>query len=183
MDFTGEDLTNPVNATVDWIGVRMIEKYNLKRKILLNQIWGSYVLIFIPTVSKYKEFFSCIFFFFFPSSPVFMESLPLYSLPSFDPSLPLVDYVDDLLDACPIRALLETLCVAMRLNTTVQASFPHKCGQLVRYRTFNVVVAAFLSDVSQFTMDSFLWSLSSKVRWSLLGHMWFNDRNICHYFM
>ena len=54
---------------------------------------------------------------------VFTESFPLYSLPSFDLSLPLVDYVDDLLDACPIKALLETLCVVVRLNTTVQHHF------------------------------------------------------------
>ena len=45
---------------------------------------------------------------------VFTESFPLYSLPSFDLSLPLVDYVDD---------LLETLCVVVRLNTTVQHHF------------------------------------------------------------
>ena len=85
-----------------------------------------------------------------------MESLPLYNLPSFDPNLPLVDYVDDLLDACPIRALLETLCVAVRLNITNQASFPHKCGQLVKCRTFNMMVVAFFLDISQFTVDSFL---------------------------
>lgn len=77
-----------------------------------------------------------------------MEPLPLYSLHSFDLSLPHVDYVDDLLDACPIRALLEILCVAVRLNTTVQVSFPYKCDQLVRCRTFNVVVAALFSDIS-----------------------------------
>ena len=57
-----------------------------------------------------------------------MEAIPLYSLTLLDPSSPLVDYVGDLLDACPIRTLLETLCVAVRLNVTVQASFPHKCG-------------------------------------------------------
>ena len=85
-----------------------------------------------------------------------MESLPLYSLPSFDLSLPLVDYVDDHLDACPIRALLEILCITVRLNTTIHASFPHKCGQLVRCKTFNVVEVAFFSDISQFTVDYFL---------------------------
>ena len=58
-----------------------------------------------------------------------MEALPLYSLPLYlHPSLPLVDHVDDLLDACPIRTLLEALDVAVRLNIHVLASFPHKCG-------------------------------------------------------
>ena len=68
------------------------------------------------SLSKYKVFFL------FPISdymPHFMESIPLYNLPSFDLSPPLVDYVDDLLDACPIKGLLETLCVVVRLNITV----------------------------------------------------------------
>ena len=85
-----------------------------------------------------------------------MESLPFCSFTPLDPNLPLVDDVDDLLYACPIKILLETLFVVVRLNITVQASFPHKCGQLVRCRIFNVVVAAFFSNISQFTVDSFL---------------------------
>ena len=71
-------------------------------------------------------------------------SLPLYLYPN----LPLVDHVDDLLDACPIRTLLESLGVVVRLNIPVLALFPHKCGQGIRCRTFNVVVAAFFSDIS-----------------------------------
>ena len=57
-----------------------------------------------------------------------MESIPLYSLTLFDPSLPLVDYVGDPLNACSIKTLLETLYVAVRLNIIVQAPFPHKCS-------------------------------------------------------
>ena len=121
MDFTSKDLMNQVCATVDWFSARKIEKCTLKMFL-----------------------YSSSFHFFL----VFMKSLPLYSLPSFDPSLPLVDYVDYPLDACPIRALLETLCVAVRLNTTIQVSFSHKCGQLVKCRTFNVGVAVFFSDIS-----------------------------------
>jgi len=52
---------NQVWATVDWFNAKMIEKYTLKRKTLLSQIRGKQVLIFIPTVSTYKEFFPCIF--------------------------------------------------------------------------------------------------------------------------
>ena len=81
----------------------------------------------------------------------------------FNPNLPLFDCISDLLDTCPIRALLETLCVVVRLNITIQASFPHKFGQLVRCRTFNVVVAAFFLNISWFTVESFLRSSSSKV--------------------
>ena len=115
---------NQVWATVDWISVRMIEKYNLKRKILLGQIRGSYVLIYIPTFSKYTEFF--LFFSARFNAPSFMEAFPFYSLPfSLNPSLPLVDYIDDLLDACPIRTLLKALDVAERLKIPVLASFPH----------------------------------------------------------
>ena len=53
-----------------------------------------------------------------------MESNPSYSLTLFDPSLPLVDYVDDTLNACPIKTLVEALYVTIRLNITVKASFP-----------------------------------------------------------
>ena len=77
-----------------------------------------------------------------------MESIPLYSLTLFNPSLPLVDFVGDPLDACPIKTLLETLYVAVRLNMTVQVLFPHKCSQLIRCKTFNMVVAAFFLDIS-----------------------------------
>ena len=55
-----------------------------------------------------------------------MEALPLYSLLPFflfHPSLPLVDYVDPLLDACPIRTLQEVLDVAVRLNISVLSHF------------------------------------------------------------
>ena len=56
-----------------------------------------------------------------------MKALPLYSLPlSLHPRFPLVDYVDDLLDACPDITLLEVLDVAVRLNIPILASFSHK---------------------------------------------------------
>ena len=91
------------------------------------------------------------FFFCRLNAPSFMEAFPLYSLfLSFHLSLPLV-----------------------RLNITFQASFPHKCSQLVRCRAFNMVVVVFFSDISQFTIVSSLWSLSSKawlpLAWYLPG--------------
>ena len=47
-------------------------------------------------------------------------------------------------------------------------SFPHKCGQLVGYIAFNVVVAAFFSDISSYIVGFFPQSLSSK-EWFLLA--------------
>ena len=109
------------------------------------------------------------------------DSIPHFSQGSFhyivlflfNPSLPHVDCLSDLLDACPIKALLEPLCVAVRLNITVQTLFPHKCSQLIRCKTFNVVIAAFFSYISRFTVDSFNWNLSLEVwyppAWYSLG--------------
>ena len=113
---------------------------------------------------KYKMF--SLFFFFFLSDyiPHFSRESFLYIvLFLFNPSLPSVDCISDLLDACPIRALLEPLCVVVKLNITVQTSFSHKCGQLVRCRTFNVVIATFFSNISWFIVDSFIWSLFLEV--------------------
>ena len=92
---------------------------------------------------------SSFFLFYRFDAPSFMKALPLYSLPvSLHPRFPLVDYVDDLLDACPDITLLEVLDVAVRLNIPILASFPHKSDQGIRCRTFNVVVVVFFSDIS-----------------------------------
>ena len=74
----------------------------------------------------------------------------------FNLSLPSVDYISNILDACPIKALLELLCVAVGLNITIQASFPHKCSQLVKCKTFNLVVVTFFLDISRFIVDYFI---------------------------
>ena len=92
------------------------------------------------------------------------DYIPHFSLGSFlcivlfifNPSLLFVDCINDVLDACSIRALLEPLCVVVRLNLTVQVLFPHKCNQLVRCRTFNMVIVTFFSDISWFTVDFFI---------------------------
>ena len=57
-----------------------------------------------------------------------MRAFSLYSPILLNSNLPPVDYVDDFLDACPIRAFLKNLGVAVRLNITVQELFSHKCG-------------------------------------------------------
>ena len=107
------------------------------------------------SLSKYKMFPLSFVCFSSDSIPHFSQRSFLYKvLFLFNLSLPPVDCISDLLDACPIKALLKPLCVTVRLNITIQASFPHKCGQLVRCRTFNVVVATFILDFSRFTVDS-----------------------------
>ena len=116
------------------------------------------------SLSKYKMFPFSFVCFSSDSIPHFSYTSFLYIvLFLFNLSFPPVDCISDLLDACPIKALLNPLCVTVRLNITVQTSFPHKCSQFVRCRTFNVVVAAFILDFSRFTVDSFIWSLFLEV--------------------
>ena len=81
-----------------------------------------------------------------------MGAIPLYSPSILHPNLPLVDLIDDLLDACPIQNLLEALWVAVNRDTTVQVSFPYKYGQLIRCKAFNMVVAVFFPDFFAFVV-------------------------------
>ena len=146
-------MVNHVWATRDWIHARKIRKYSLKGITLFGQVWRWSVLIFSQV--------SLSTFFFLVIPPYsYVDSFLYIVLFLFNPNLPSVDCISDLLDACPIRVLLEPLYVIVRLNITVQTSFPHKCGQLVRWKTFNVVVATLFLDISWFTVNSFIWKLS-----------------------
>ena len=109
---------------IDWSHIRKIRKYNLNGIMLLGQVREGSVLISTQAFSfKYKKFSLSLYH----SMPPFLtEAFSLYSSILLNPSLPLVDYVGDLLNACPIRTFLGTLCVAIRLNITVQTLFPHK---------------------------------------------------------
>ena len=111
--------------------------------------------------SKYKIF---LLFFFLLSllAPFFMGVFSLYSSSILHPSLPLVDLIGDLLDVCPIRNFLEDLWIAVNLDIIVQVSSPYKCGQVVWYRAFNVMVAAFSSNISSLIVGYFPWCLSLK---------------------
>ena len=60
MGLIDEDLMNLVRITVNWFSVIVIKRYNLKRKMLISQIQGWYVLIYmnfrlvqIPRVLSY----------------------------------------------------------------------------------------------------------------------------------
>ena len=96
------------------------------------------------------------------SAPFFIWTFSLYSPSIHHPSLPLVDLISDLLNACLVKNLLEVLWTAVNWDITVHVSFLHKCGQLVRCRAFNVVVVTFLPDISSFIIGFLPWNLSSK---------------------
>ena len=88
---------------MDWIRAKKVRKYNLKGVTLLRsslRMRSSYIY---SSLSKAQGVLSFSLKF---HLPFFMEAIPLYSLLLFDLSLPLFDYVDDLLDVCPIRTLL-----------------------------------------------------------------------------
>ena len=93
------------------------------------------------SLSKYKIFYS--FSPFRLPFSLFKGVISLYSPILFNPNLPLVDHVGNLLDTYPIRNLIEALWVAVDWDILAHGSFPHKYGQLVRCRTFNVVVVPF----------------------------------------
>ena len=66
----------------------------------------------------------------------------LYYLPLLYLSPPCVDQMADSFPY-PISTFLKSLDIAVRLNSTVQVSPPHKCGQIISYKAFNAVVVAF----------------------------------------
>ena len=101
-----------------------------------------------------------------------MRAFPLYSPSIIHPNLPLVDLIDDFLDACPIQNLLEALWRAVNWDIIIHVSFPHKCGQLVRCKAFTVVVVAFFLDISSFVVGYLSWNLFSKDWLPFVQHSW-----------
>ena len=91
-----------------------------------------------------------------------MGAFSLYSPSILHPNLPLVDFIGDLLDACPIKKLLKALWIVVNWNIIVQVSFSHKCSQLIKCKAFKMMVAAFFPDISSFVVGFLPWSLSSK---------------------
>ena len=69
---------------------------------LLGQVRGCDVLIFNSNLYEYT-IFSFFFFPFLDYMPLFHGDHFLYSPSPLHPSLPLVDLVENPLDACPIR--------------------------------------------------------------------------------
>ena len=66
------------------------------------------------------------FFYGFLMSPSVMESLSFYTpISFFHLSLPRLDQIANLLNTCSISSFLKSLWIAIRLEVTVQVSFPH----------------------------------------------------------
>ena len=123
------------------------------------------------SLSKYKMFSLCFVCFSSEYIPHFSRGPFLYIvLFLFNLNLSPVDCISNLLDACLIRVFLEPFCVVVRLNITIQASFPHKCNQLVRCRAFNMIVTAIFSGISWFTVYFFIWNLSLVVWYPLVRY-------------
>ena len=101
-----------------------------------------------------------------------MRAFPLYSPSILHPNLPLVDLIDDFLDACPIQNLLEALWRAVNWDIIIHVSFLHKCGQLVRCKAFTVVVIAFFPNISSFVVGYLSWSLFSKDWLPFVQYSW-----------
>ena len=119
---------------MNWIHTKKIRKRTLIEITLLGLIWGWSVFIFTQAYLNTR----CSFFLLSFSklhAPFFKGAFPLYSSSIFHHSLPLIDHIGDLLDAYPIKNLLEALWIAINLGLTVQVSSPHKCDQVVWCRT------------------------------------------------
>ena len=63
--------------------------------------------------------------------------------PLNNPDPPHVDHPNHYLSTCPIRHRHRPFVSWDDQGSTVQGSFPHKCGQRVSCRAFNAVVATF----------------------------------------
>ena len=65
------------------------------------------------SLSKYKMFYSFSPFLLRFRTPFFTRSISFYSPILFNLNIPLVDHVGDLLDACPIKNVLQSLWVVV----------------------------------------------------------------------
>ena len=115
-------------------------------------------LLFQSLFLKDSIMFSATIVLFLLSHTVFFDPPPpplwgFFTLYSF-----LLDHLDRTLiihlnlhsSACPIRHFLWLSVHGGSWDCTVQGSSPHKCGQKSFCSAFNVVVAAFLLDISTF---------------------------------
>ena len=150
------------------MGLNWLDSYQEDKKTQCNRNntpWSglrmkcSYIY---SSLSKYKMFFFLFFFLLRLHAPFFIRVFSLYSPSILHPHLPLVDLLDDLLDVYPIQNPLEALWIVVNWDITVQVSFSHKCGQLIRCKAFNMVVIAFFPNISSFVVGYLPWSLSTK---------------------
>ena len=106
----------------------MTKTNKLKRKTLLDQVRGWYVLIDISLrlIQMFKLLITKWFSFLFMIPPFYNGILLLlYSLPFFHLNLSCVDQIANLLDTCPISTFLKSLWIVVRLEVIVQVSPSH----------------------------------------------------------
>ena len=92
----------------------------------------------------------------FLRSPPHRDSFSLYNLLFHHLDRTLVSYLNFHSNTCPIRHLLWLSVSCSGWNHTVQESSPHKCGQKSCCSALNVVVTAFLLDISAFLSSSYI---------------------------
>ena len=71
----------------------------------------------------------------------FYEGNFLIQSPPIHPNIPPVQFLGNLLDACPSKTLLEVIGRTVSQENTIQVSFLHKCSRFSWCSAFNVVVA------------------------------------------
>ena len=103
----------------------------------------------------------------FLRSPPHRDSFSLYNLLFHHLDCTLVSYLNLHLNTCPIRHLLWLSVSCSGWNHTVQESSPHKCGQKSCCSALNVVVTAFLLDISAFLSSSYILEVHP-YRWKFL---------------
>ena len=145
----------------------MIEHRN-RYKTWWNRCSRRWIIIEF-TISEswcYSNSFSLLFFYFF-RSPIHGESFTLYNFLLDHLDRTLVSHLNFHSSTCPIRYLLWLSVNCSGWDYTVQGSSPHKCGQKSYCSALNVVVTAFLLDISAFL--SFLYTLEvHPYRWKFL---------------
>ena len=118
--------------------------FQLKRTVL-GTVRGDQFL-YISNKFDYKSVFwllQCFSLDFFPPPPHSSEVPYVIYLSLIDLRPPLVDHPDYYLSACPIRHHLWPSMSWGSQGSTIQGSFPYKCGQKVSCKAFNAVAATF----------------------------------------
>ena len=135
-----------MNWTTDKIGLK--DNQTKARRIDLNKFTlspirgGKFQYISIGNIYKYNlDCYSTFFYEFMILYPQRVSYIIQFLLDYLDSTL--VDHLSHYLSACPIRHPLWLSVSCGNQDNTVQRSSPHKCGQKVSCRAFNVVAAVF----------------------------------------
>ena len=131
------------NTKIDLDGKRMkINEFILKENRPRQSLRRSVLIYFSQT--GLQDQFLMLLSFPFCFSIHFFSGVPHVIYPLLiDLGPPFVDHLGYYLSVCPIGYPLQPSVSRNSLGSTVQGSSPHKCGQKVSCRAFNVVAAAF----------------------------------------